>query len=132
MADFEEMDTINPIFDLVVFRPIKDITSGREILPVTYDLGLDFHPHTNDWVGLFYSGWSSVKDYLEYQWAPMLPHNLNTVHRRRRSVLFQISNFAVSFVKSNFTHVYDVPHRYCLQNFFKISINFFYNITECI
>ncbi|XP_062576363.1 tax1-binding protein 1 homolog A-like isoform X2 [Saccostrea cucullata] len=94
MADFEEMDTINPIFDLVVFRPIKDITSGREILPVTYDLGLDFHPHMNDWVGLFYSGWSSVKDYLEYQWAPMLPHNLNTVHRRRRSVLFQVSNFA--------------------------------------
>ncbi|XP_061183084.1 tax1-binding protein 1 homolog B-like isoform X2 [Saccostrea echinata] len=94
MADFEEMDTINPIFDLVVFRSIKDITSGLETLPVTYDLGLDFHPHTNDWVGLFYSGWSSVKDYLEYRWAPMLPHNLNTVHRRRRSVIFQVSSFA--------------------------------------
>lgn len=96
MVDFEEMDTINPVNDLVVFRPIKDITSGLQSLPVTYDLGLDFHPHLNDWVGLFYTGWDSVNDFLEYRWAPMLPRDLRTTtHRKQRSVIFDPSSFSV-------------------------------------
>lgn len=100
MANFEEMDTINPVMDLVVFRPIKDIDMGMmKSLPVSYDLGLNFHPHLNDWVGLFYSGWESVNDFLEYRWAPMLPRDLNAAHKRRRSVLFDVSNFAVRFNK---------------------------------
>nr|XP_022292691.1 uncharacterized protein LOC111103597 [Crassostrea virginica] len=95
MVDFEEMDTINPVNDLVVFRPIKDITSGMQSLPVTYDLGLDFHPHLNDWVGLFYTGWDSVNDFLEYRWAPMLPRDLRTTtHRKQRSVIFDPSSFS--------------------------------------
>lgn len=95
MANFEEMDTINPVMDLVVFRHIKDIEMGiMKSLPVSYDLGLNFHPHLNDWVGLFYSGWGSVNDFLEYRWAPMLPRDLIAAHNRRRSVLFDVSNFA--------------------------------------
>lgn len=96
MANFEEMDTINPVMELVVFRHIKDIDMGiMKSLPVSYDLGLNFHPHLNDWVGLFYSGWGSVNDFLEYRWAPMLPRDLIAAHNRRRSVLFDVSNFAV-------------------------------------
>jgi hypothetical protein len=95
MADFEEMDTINPVFDLVVFRPIRDVGLGSKPLPVIYDMGVKIEPHINDWVGLFYSGWKSVKDVLKYRWAPMLPEHLDTVHRRRRSVIFDVSSLAV-------------------------------------
>lgn len=120
MADFEEMDTINPVFDLVVFRSIKNIGLGLKALPVIYDMGVEIHPNINDWVGLFYSGWTSVKDVLKYRWTPMLPDHLNTVRRRRRSVIFDISSFAVcTIITYNNTYHYD---KYFYRNYLLMMI----------
>lgn len=96
MVNFEEMDIINFVMDLVVFWYIKDIDMGIMMLfLVFYDFGLNFYFYLNDWVGLFYFGWGLVNDFLEYRWVLMLLCDLIVVYNRCWLVLFDVFNFVV-------------------------------------
>ena len=97
MAAFDvDLEDINPTFDLVNFLRVRDVPLSSDHLKATYVLGRGFDPCTRDWIGLFNTGWGSTREYISYQWAPLLPSPLTSRSQRRRTVLFPASDVLVS------------------------------------
>uniref|UniRef100_UPI003AACEE7C calcium-binding and coiled-coil domain-containing protein 1-like n=1 Tax=Centroberyx gerrardi TaxID=166262 RepID=UPI003AACEE7C len=53
----------------VVFRNVGQLYFPQTRVDCHYSLTSDHHWNSNDWIGIFKVGWSSVKEYYTYTWA---------------------------------------------------------------
>ncbi|XP_072030316.1 uncharacterized protein [Amphiura filiformis] len=74
--DAEEDDSVMTTSDYaqVVFQDVQECYQPGHSITITYMLTQAIKPSSRDWVGIFKVGWSSTRQYLAFDWAPIPPN----------------------------------------------------------
>jgi len=56
----------------VLFHNIAESYAPGADIECRYTITALLEPQSRDWVGIYRVGWSSVRDYVSFNWSPML------------------------------------------------------------
>lgn len=79
-------------FAAVVFHNVQEIYIPRKDIRCCYSIKPSVSPTSSDWIGLFKVGWQSYKDYLCYEYSPVVDNSAasrTASFSLQRSVLFR-------------------------------------------
>lgn len=76
-------------FAAVVFHNIQEVYIPGKDIRCCYSIKPSVSPTANDWIGLFKVGWQSCKDYLCYEYSPVIEKNSTSTSSSQNSVLFR-------------------------------------------
>jgi len=87
-VDEDDFAIVKGDYAAVIFRNISDRYPVGAHIECTYSLTAIYKPCSRDWVALYKVGWSSPRDYITYQWAP-IPPNYEEYQNNSAHVVFQ-------------------------------------------
>ncbi len=96
--DLTCMETAMIASDLVLFDDIQTHYQPHDDIVVIYQLGPQYQPSSNDWVGLYKQGWTDATDALTFEWAPNISSEDKFPHLR--TILFQAIDMQVNMSTS--------------------------------
>ncbi|XP_071943545.1 tax1-binding protein 1 homolog [Antedon mediterranea] len=71
----------------VIFHNVAENYPPDAHIQCSYTLTKSIEPNKNDWVGLFKIGWSTTREKITYDWAPM-PNDWQTGQEYKLNILF--------------------------------------------